>query len=476
MDGDGQSIEESADETLPVPQRHEDDEAFVATISRLYGPDAVMDVRIAGIHLVNAVWVVGLTGRVQTIPPDPVDVPSCEGGAFRRERLPLNKVAQFLADVRNGSVMVDGTQFTISKEKTVHLHYDSYEPYDLSPRAVNLNANNHNLPNGIPTIRDINGRLRSADPPWDGMDDVGHHFLELEPDLWGDNHYQIIKFWVDHPVEVQSVHATESSLDVQASASMPGQLQEIEMRLVLEQQGRVFSRRVVKPFEGDDHVKAQATIPVDEVGGGSYQAKVFIHWRGQAVGRTDVAFHSEHEETLSHRALALFSGSSAPLLDRWDMVYDKADRFEEWTVHLFNSLGWLTMPLHKGLDSPDLMAYHADHQSIWVVECTTRTINNSGKLGKLLERSRQVQAKVANGTQSVYSVIATPLNREDIAKHELEAAGEDDIIVLAKDDLLELAKNAQAPMTPDELHWWMIRHRQSLAQPTRWVGGRGRRM
>lgn len=120
--------------------------------------------------------------------------------------------------------------------------------------------------------------------------------------------------------------------------------------------------------------------------------------------------------------------------------------FEQSVGRLFTFLGFtvdVLGPDKKISDGVDLFAY--TQTMAFAIECTTGSIDAGGKLGKLVLRSRAVAAAV---DREVFAILATSLERERIADHELSQAAEAGVVVLAREELDHLFEMclANAPL------------------------------
>ena len=123
---------------------------------------------------------------------------------------------------------------------------------------------------------------------------------------------------------------------------------------------------------------------------------------------------------------------------------EKSDRFEAAVARLFRFLGFdvehLTSPIS---DAVDVIAISETSMVLLAVECTTGDINNKGKLGGLITRTKEIEATERfKGHHEVFSVLATSLEAKDISRAGMRAAWEDKVAVLAREDLLELLEMA----------------------------------
>ena len=133
----------------------------------------------------------------------------------------------------------------------------------------------------------------------------------------------------------------------------------------------------------------------------------------------------------------------------------KGKEFEYGVASLLFLLGFSATQAGGGTkqeDAPDIVAV-TQNGSVLVIECTSATLNQEGKLAKLTRRRRAVQdAFVAKGGESriVLSVIVSQLTKEELAS-DLRAAADARILVITREDLIAAFERLHENSDPDEL-------------------------
>jgi hypothetical protein len=84
-------------------------------------------------------------------------------------------------------------------------------------------------------------------------------------------------------------------------------------------------------------------------------------------------------------------------------------------------------------DGPDALAFAPDLPVVLVVECTTQEIDAGGKLSKLQRRAKELRS-VLPETQ-VWPMIFSPVAQAQIAKTDFEKAKNENIAVVASEDI-----------------------------------------
>jgi hypothetical protein len=104
-------------------------------------------------------------------------------------------------------------------------------------------------------------------------------------------------------------------------------------------------------------------------------------------------------------------------------------------------------------NGPDILAISASRH-VFVVECTTGDINSRGKLQRLSDRTKQINERLTNSSNSpvgVIPVIFTSLSREETAMH-WETAAMFRISIVARENIVRLLDLLDAPISADEIY------------------------
>jgi hypothetical protein len=128
--------------------------------------------------------------------------------------------------------------------------------------------------------------------------------------------------------------------------------------------------------------------------------------------------------------------------------------FERAVARLFTVAGLSSDALSTlgGLqDAVDVVASTPDGTVVLAVECTLGALNTGkGKPGKLVHRVDQLRQQLRNSRVEILPVMATCRPRSGLSKGDLEYVSEDGIVVLAQDDLLEIAGGVEDGWGADE--------------------------
>ena len=141
---------------------------------------------------------------------------------------------------------------------------------------------------------------------------------------------------------------------------------------------------------------------------------------------------------------------------------DKSQQFEAAVGLLFFFLGFDVHPLsghtRRG-DTVDHLAHAPGSPVTLVIECTLRSLDTGGKVGKLIDRREDVRSRLPD--REVIAVLSTARPRAALCKAEVEKAEGDDVVLLAQEELQDFWIAAQAGETSVHV---VHRFRRQLAQ------------
>lgn len=141
---------------------------------------------------------------------------------------------------------------------------------------------------------------------------------------------------------------------------------------------------------------------------------------------------------------------------------DKSREFEAAVGLLFFVLGFEVHPLSghtRQGDTVDHIAHAPGSSVTLVIECTLRSLDTGGKVGKLIDRCEDVRSRLRD--REVIAVLSTARPREALSKAEVEKAERDDVVLLAQEELEELWVAAQTGETSAQV---VHRFRRQLAE------------
>lgn len=149
----------------------------------------------------------------------------------------------------------------------------------------------------------------------------------------------------------------------------------------------------------------------------------------------------------------------------------KEDRaFEHGMALLLNILGFSVShhgTIKKLERGPDIIAVSPVSGNIGVIECTTGLLNENDKLAKLVQRTSLIKEKlvrVGYGHIPVQPIIVTSLRKSEI-EADLELAERNEIAVVCRENIEELLRRVMLPLNPDGLFQEAQRLIPSTKQP-----------
>ena len=141
---------------------------------------------------------------------------------------------------------------------------------------------------------------------------------------------------------------------------------------------------------------------------------------------------------------------------------DKSREFEAAVGLLFFFLGFDVHPLSghtRQGDTVDHLAHAPGSSVTLAIECTLRSLDTRGKVGKLIDRCEDVRSRLPD--REVIAVLSTARPRAALSKAEVEKAERDDVVLLAQEDLQDLWTAAQTGETSGQV---VHRCRRQLAE------------
>lgn len=172
----------------------------------------------------------------------------------------------------------------------------------------------------------------------------------------------------------------------------------------------------------------------------SNDVTLFLRVGGFSVHKVRVLDYEAIAENPRVAAYGVFD-PGFEVFDKWLLPDDRpnAQRFEIAVARLLTFLGFqvdiLSGDARLG-DAVDILAFSKPQSTILAVECTTRSIGTGGKLGKLVNRARHLEASLE--AHDVIPVIVTATSRSRLSEAELLEAAQDGIAVLARESLESL--------------------------------------
>ena len=328
--------------------------------------------------------------------------------------------------------------------------------------------------NHLPSFDALTFALRSAETPYDSIEELA-------------NDFSIVGFRSD----VATIEVTANNVAaVDLTRRVEGCVAEIGVLLAsnLEPKDCAVGYKVLSKGEVTERKRIS--------GEGLKWSKQENHWYGSAeIPVTQAAVvqcfasysgHVQHHgwiadpDTFPNLLRVLHQGFDANLEVLKTYLFDEkhlekhSRDFEFGVANLLFMLGFsvnslVGKPLEAG---PDIIAT-SKNGNVILVECTTGQINKDGKLGKLVDRAEVIRSHLNNaayGHLRVLPLIVTARPRDAIGNIDFDAARQQGVLVITKENLLDAIEHSVVPQDTERMfaQGWEAVHRQErsgLGQP-----------
>ncbi|MES2154428.1 MAG: hypothetical protein V4510_04760 [bacterium] len=409
----------------------------------------------------NAGFVVVLTCR--SLPASEAGTnqipPSAGPFTFHRTLIPANSLGQFLDDLANGFVRLEGRNYSLlTKEGRPPAFYYAIRdaPGSVHGLGFQLAAQPDRPDSARLQLEEMDRILQTANPPWDGVGEVLSEFFQYGMQA--------------HELTYRSHVLIEARPGV---GIIGGALTGRELRLYVSATENtdvnlMFIGYIVPPSTIFDMDVIRGRLPVRSVLAGqspsdivmsielpreASRAKIVVTYRGWPVATASVVTAPVGAARRHGRSLVALKENEGFLKDMIDQGLKGQGMLETWTALALHCLGMRVMPVWAmKWDAPDVLA-EGDGWHL-VVECTTGTPDKDNKLAKLVRR----RAEIANAVgQPILAALVTPLSRKAISESDLATAHGDEISLLGHEDMLELSTLATSAAGPRDLREFLER-------------------
>ncbi|HEX8209026.1 MAG TPA: hypothetical protein VF584_02480 [Longimicrobium sp.] len=296
---------------------------------------------------------------------------------------------------------------------------------------------------------ELDTHLHTARVPFDGYNGVAEGIVGLRRGARGDH---ATEFHLRLPVSVQ-FDTRRSRLDngrltIQLDAHTPQALRQTELGIAA--------------FAGGDLVRAESILVKDALldpGAEISPALIIIEdlaaervvltlrIRGLRVdGLTleDPSFRQRNPRVRTYASVDDGMRHLHALLNPSSATKETTHGFERAVARLFYLLGFQALqmgPEGKLSNSLDVFAFDPYSERAYAIECTLGSIGSGGKLGKLVQRAREMESLI---DRVVEPVLVTSAPRSELSLAELRDAARDQISVVAQEELTALMQLASA--------------------------------
>lgn len=291
--------------------------------------------------------------------------------------------------------------------------------------------------------RDLDSHIHDVGLPFDGHLGVIEGMLRMRRTGQSD---RVAQFRLHVPVAVRfdiersSLHGRQ--LVVQVNAAGHAALATASVGVAAFSRGELILADVARPQPitggpGEDALSGQVVYPEIEAD------RVVVTLRHGRLRTDGLTLEDPSRGGLNLRVQAFATADEGLTLLRtalFPKTSTKADTtgFERATNRLFFLLGF--QAVHMGPEgelsnAPDVIVFDPYSVGAYAVECTIGSIDAGGKLGKLVQRTRELERVLG---RSVEPVLVTSASRAALSAADLRDAGRDRISVVAREDLEDL--------------------------------------
>lgn len=362
---------------------------------------------------------------------------------------------------KQGKFIVAGNEFRIKQDNDQAPHFHSYPIYHPrisdGPRIPALIADGvsrHSLMASVTDERSLDWEIRANTSPFDGINDllaaIGLPNLSVAADS---TRLELVAWTPGFIVNKSKIRKRTATIICRVAAALD--TKDVRIGYVAKPSKGVkrgFIAGEEMTWNRDEYYnEGRAKVLVGDVAA----AQVFLSYGGETLDHSwiidpdrklnmNLAIHTSFDKDLSVLRELLFNSDGGD-----------ARAFEQGVSLLLTTLGFNVS--HHGVikklqDGPDLVA-STSNGSILVVECTTQLLNEKGKLGKLVSRTRRLAQHLHTsgyGDVPIRPIIVTALPRTQI-QAGLDEAGRCDVAVACKEDLETFIKRAIFPPDSNRL-------------------------
>jgi len=299
------------------------------------------------------------------------------------------------------------------------------------------------------------GFLMSSSAPYDGIMDLRRDFLGQTRSsgyTYQEIHFEIIaalgvKFAPDSRI-------TDDGVQLGIFARQNANPAAIAIASIVKGKTRTERRRfsvdIQERFKEDAKISKSLPLarPVEWV-------RCLLMYHGIEADRLELPSEDIVAENPKWQVFAEIAGGTDGLGDIPDGRY-----LESHVEVMFHLLGFSTAhyggrdwPTHKPI--PDIVAFPDREKWFLVLECTEREADVNNKLTRLSTRTKEL-SRAVHGFKP-YPVLVTALDKAMINKTDEEKAEKERIVILSRDDLMDLHRAVVEGKTPAEIKSRFIR-------------------
>ncbi|MCL4471225.1 MAG: hypothetical protein ACYC05_05750 [Sulfuricella sp.] len=373
----------------------------------------------------------------------------------------LADVDSFLTFARNGEMQcIDGST-------TIALQSDGdpstylapiYHPFVTEgPRLPSLlvrGTSRHNLLVNVADSRHLDWELKSAETPFDNLDELlGQCGLPALNQMGDSTTLEIVARAPTMISGASTIKGRRVVIECHLAAGLDVEKLRLGYKILHKDsvdRGSVSGSKLKWRQKGDINVGTWR-MPV----GDASLLQAFLSYAGVAHHQWWVAdpqkrlnprhaIHQVFDDDMESLRKMLFKPET-----------DKSQMFESAVSTLLSLLGFSVTNYGRApklQEGPDIIVV-APSGHVVVVECTIGLLDRNDKLAKLVQRSKLIRDKLDHagyGFLQLQSMIVSPLSREEVTAN-LETAGKHDIAVVCKEDIEGMLNQVSLPLNADKL-------------------------
>ncbi len=314
---------------------------------------------------------------------------------------------------------------------------------------------------------ELDGMIRGGPHAYDGLPDLVRRFCARPRDLKIQDNATVVELIAPLAVrfDPERVSSSADRVTVAVRAAADVFVADADLNWTIGgRAGEPVRHRSAKLAEGEwthegGALNSELGIPVQK---GDSTASAFIVIRDRCVDRVSVPLASTTSNIRIKAQDAIDPGLGRFRKQLQASGKNKSQQFEAAVGLLFFFLGFHVHPLsghtRRG-DTVDHIAHAPGSSETLVIECTLRSPDTGGKVGKLIDRREEVRNRLPD--REVIAVLSTARPRAALSKAEVEKAERDDVVLLAQEELQDLWEAAQTGETSAQV---VHRFRRQLSE------------
>ncbi len=295
----------------------------------------------------------------------------------------------------------------------------------------------------------VDARLRTSDPPWDGLADVRRTFAGIDMESAPRRDWSSIDVVAPLGAHLLDHELAGSMLLARVEARRFADPRQIVLALIAAMADG-FTVRLRHTFGAEEKGILTATFRLPQA---MLSGSLSLTYREMDAERLEVYGKAEASQNPRLAVLDELVGGAPTLVE--GLRESSGKRLEEWASLLFDALGFAAARFgFLPEEAPDLIAFPDSKRWFLVVECTSREPDLGGKLAKLSTRAKELSRRAG---LRAYPVVVTGLDRTLLNKTDLEKAEKELIAVISASEFGELVALALSGPSAEDVRGYLER-------------------